>query len=67
MSFKLPEEYVLTKFFQFAGTPKHNKATNTYMASCPSCMEGKSWNKKRRLYYIPAEDYLYCHNCQRAN
>jgi NMD protein affecting ribosome stability and mRNA decay len=26
-------------------------------------MEGKSFGKKKRCWYIPAKDLIYCHNC----
>lgn len=26
-------------------------------------MEGKSWGKKKRCFYIPQNDNIYCHNC----
>lgn len=59
----LPEEFVVSKFYQFAGSPKHNKGSNTYQASCPICREGKSWLKKKRCYYIVTKNTIYCHNC----
>lgn len=27
------------------------------------CREGNSWLKKRRFFYIPEKNLLYCHNC----
>jgi hypothetical protein len=60
---QLPEAYVISKFYQFAGAPKYNRFTKTYQASCPVCREGKSWLKKRRLYYIPDRNNVFCHNC----
>lgn len=60
---QLPESYVTNKFYQFAGSPKYNRFTKTYQASCPICREGKSWLKKRRLYYIPEHNSVFCHNC----
>jgi len=59
----VPEDYVVCKFFQFAGRPKKVIGTNKYQASCPHCREGNSWNKKRRFFYIPDKNLLYCHNC----
>jgi hypothetical protein len=58
----LPVDYVLEKFYHYAGKPK--KIGNKYNASCPICREGKSWLKKKRLYYYPSSNSLYCHNCQ---
>jgi hypothetical protein len=60
---KLPEDYVVLKFYQYAGSPKHNKYSNVYQASCPICREGKSWLKKKRCYYIPNKNVIHCHNC----
>ncbi len=59
----IPEEYVLQKFYEFAGYPKHKKTTNVHEAGCPICQEGHSWGKKRRAYYIPKESIICCHNC----
>lgn len=59
----LPNEYVVQKFYQYAGYPKFKKITNVYEAGCPVCREGKSWGKKRRCYYIVEKNYICCHNC----
>ena len=59
----LPTEYVVQKFYQYAGFAKHKKLANVYEASCPICREGKSWGKKKRLYYLIAKDSICCHNC----
>ena len=59
----LPEEYVVQKFYQLAGYPKYVKSTNTYMGGCPICREGKSWGRKSRLYYLPKDNVICCHNC----
>jgi len=37
--------------------------TKTYQGSCPICREGKSWLRKKRLYYIPDRESIFCHNC----
>jgi hypothetical protein len=60
---KLPETYIVNKFYQYAGSPKHNRGTNVYQASCPICREGKSWLRKKRCYYIPTKNVIHCHNC----
>lgn len=60
---ELPTEYVIQKFYQYAGFPKHKKLANVYEASCPICREGKSWGKKRRLYYLVSDNGICCHNC----
>lgn len=59
----LPEDYVCQKFYQFAGAPAKNRYNRTYQGSCPICREGNSWLRKRRFYYIPEKNRLYCHNC----
>lgn len=59
----IPEEYVIQKFYQHAGYPKYVKTTNTYTGGCPICREGNSWGRKSRLYYIPADNVICCHNC----
>jgi len=59
----VPESFVVAKFFQFVGGPKHNKYQNTYSGSCPVCREGKSWLKKKRCYYLPKKNVICCHNC----
>ena len=59
----IPQEYTIQKFHQLAGyaKPKHNGSI--IEGGCPICKEGKSWGRKRRLYYMIKEDYIFCHNC----
>lgn len=59
----IPETYVVEKFYQYGGYPRYKKTSNTYEAGCPICREGNSWNRKRRLYYIPTDHVICCHNC----
>lgn len=59
----IPETYVVEKFYQYGGYPRYKKSSNTYEAGCPICREGNSWNRKRRLYYIPTDHVICCHNC----
>jgi len=59
----IPNEYILQKFYQYAGYPKFKKISNTYIAGCPICREGKSWLKKRRCIYIVDDNVICCHNC----
>lgn len=59
----IPEEYIINKFYQFAGYPKYIKSTNTYVGGCPICREGNSWGRKSRLYFIPKKNVICCHNC----
>lgn len=59
----LPTTYVVHKFYQHAGYPRYKRVNSTYEAGCPMCREGKSWQRKRRLYFIPNKDIICCHNC----
>jgi len=59
----LPEDYVVQKFYELGYYPKTNKYNNTYQCSCPICREGDSFGKKKRCYYIPKNDNIFCHNC----
>jgi hypothetical protein len=59
----IPFEYFLQKFYQHAGYPQFKKNSNTYIAGCPICREGKSWGKKRRCVYIVDDNAICCHNC----
>ena len=59
----IPEEYAVSKFFQYAYQPKFNKFNGTYQGGCCICREGGSLGRKRRCYYIPKNDNIFCHNC----
>jgi 5'(3')-deoxyribonucleotidase len=59
----LPEDYIVVKFYQYAGGPERNKYNNTYQGSCPMCREGSSWLRKKRFYFIPKNNRVFCHNC----
>ena len=59
----LPEDFVILKFFELGLYPKYNKFNNVYQCSCPICREGRSLGKKRRCYYIPKNENIFCHNC----
>lgn len=60
---ELPTDYVIAKFFELGFYPKHNRFNDTYQCSCPICKEGKSFGKKKRCFYIPENNLIYCHNC----
>jgi DNA primase len=62
----LPGTYVLSKFYTLAGEPTFRKFDGNYNASCPICREGKSWLKKKRLYFYPSTSSFYCFNCNRS-
>mgnify|MGYP003628156005 CR=1 FL=1 len=59
----VPQEYIITKFYQYAGYARYKKISNIYEGGCPICREGRSWGKKRRLYYIVNDNAICCHNC----
>jgi len=59
----IPQEYYIEKFYQYAGYPKYKRLTDVYEGGCPMCREGKSWGKKRRLYFVNKQNLIFCHNC----
>lgn len=59
----LPVDFIVQQFYLYAGFPKYNRLSKTYYGSCPTCREGNSWGKKRRLFYIEKKNLIYCHNC----
>ena len=60
---EFPTDYVVSKFYEFGYRPQHNTSQNTYQCCCPICREGKSWGRKKRCFYIPENDNIFCHNC----
>lgn len=59
----IPVDYVIHKFYQFAGYVKYKKSTKVYEGGCCICREGKSWGQKRRLYFLVDDNIICCHNC----
>lgn len=59
----LDEEYVVRKFYEYNYNVKHNRYNNTYQGGCGICREGKSLGKKRRCFFIPKNNNIFCHNC----
>lgn len=59
----LPKDYVVKKFYEFGYGVDYQKSNDTYHCSCPICLEGKSFGKKKRCWYIPSKNLIYCHNC----
>lgn len=62
----LPSEYIQAKFYELAGFPKFIKGSGDYRGCCPTCREGKSWGKKRRLNYVPDKNFIHCFNCNKT-
>lgn len=58
---EIPRSYTTAKFRQYCGKVTQN--ARYLNGGCPICREGKSWGKKRRLYYFLQDEYLYCQNC----
>ena len=58
----IPDYYFEDKFFQYAGNATRN-SSGILVGSCPFCMEGSSWGKKRRFYYYPESKLCSCFNC----
>jgi hypothetical protein len=60
---EIPTDYVISKFYEYGYKVTHNTHSGTYQCCCPICKEGKSWGRKKRCFYIPENDIIYCHNC----
>jgi hypothetical protein len=60
---EISPEYFVQKFYQYAGYVHYKNSTAIYEGGCPTCREGKSWGRKRRLYYMTRNNYIHCHNC----
>jgi hypothetical protein len=59
----LPEQYIIQSFYEYGFNPHHNRYNNTYQCGCPICLEGKSLKTKKRCYFIPENNNIFCHNC----
>lgn len=59
----LPKDYIIKKFYEYGYGVSYQKSNDTYHCSCPICLEGKSYGKKKRCWYIPSKNLIYCHNC----
>lgn len=63
---RIPESYVLNKFYSYSYDPVFRKHDGTYNAGCPVCKEGKSLGKKKRLFYYPESNTFHCFNCSKT-
>jgi hypothetical protein len=63
---EISENIILDAFYMYSGQPSFNTYDQTYNAGCPICKEGKSWGRKKRLYYYPKTKSFYCFNCQKS-
>jgi len=63
---RIPESYVLSKFYSYSYDPVFRKHDGTYNAGCPVCKEGKSLGKKKRLFYYPESNTFHCFNCSKT-
>jgi hypothetical protein len=59
----LPKDYIIKKFYEYGYGVIYQKSNDTYHCSCPICLEGRSFGKKKRCWYIPNKNLIYCHNC----
>lgn len=64
--FKVPENYLLNKFYSYSHEPTFKKYDGVYNAGCPICKEGKSLGKKKRLFFYPKTQSFYCFNCNKS-
>lgn len=64
---KIPVDIIEKYFFIFAGYAK-KKSNGILNGGCPVCREdnGKYWTKRARLYYIPENNFIFCHNCNKS-
>lgn len=62
----IPTEYVIAKFYQYAGFVKYKKGSGVYNGACNICREGNSWGKKKRLNYIVNKGIIHCFNCNKT-
>lgn len=61
---QLPADMVEKYINMYCDRPIKLSNGNTN-CECPVCREGKSHGHKRRMYYFPEENYIYCFNCNK--
>lgn len=63
---KIPDSFLLKKFYNYSHNPTFKKSEGVYNAGCPVCKEGKSFGKRKRLFFYPKTQSFYCFNCSRS-
>jgi hypothetical protein len=63
---KIPDSFLLKKFYNYSYNPVFKKTEGVYNAGCPICKEGKSLGKKKRLFFYPKTQSFYCFNCSKS-
>ena len=67
LNFKeLPKDYITHKFYEYGFNVTYMKGNNTYNCGCPICMEGRSFGKKKRCWYLVDKNQIHCFNCGRS-
>lgn len=59
----LPRDYVAKKFMELGYKTTYSRGNDAYNCCCPVCQEGRSFGKKKRCWYLPQRDLIYCFNC----
>ena len=60
--FQVPPNYFISKFQQYVGFVV-TQSNGNMMGSCPFCLEGNSWGKKKRFNYYNDKEFCACFNC----
>jgi len=63
---KIPDSFLLRKFYNYSHNPTLKKTEGVYNAGCPVCKEGKSFGKRKRLFFYPKSQSFYCFNCSKS-
>jgi hypothetical protein len=63
---KIPDSFLLKKFYNYSHSPTFKKTEGVYNAGCPVCKEGKSFGKRKRLFFYPKTQSFYCFNCSKS-
>ena len=66
MKVELPQEYITQAFLQYAHQATIQRGTNVLNGGCPSCREGRSFGKRKRLFFVPKHNRIHCKNCNRT-